>query len=143
MRRRDERGQVTVLIVGFAVVLLMAIGLVVDSSAAYLSRQSLATLADGAALAGADQLQGDTAYDDGLGEHTPIDAETARRSVEEHLRAVGAYDDHPGLRARVEVTHDRVVVRLVAPLELPFRVDGITDTEVAASGAARVTVDPE
>lgn len=142
MSRPDERGQVTVLIIGFAVVLLMAIGLVVDSSAAYLSRQSLATLADGAALAGADQLQGDAAYDEGLGEHTPIDRETARRSVEEHLRAVGAYDDHPGLRARVEVTQDRVVVTLVAPLELPFRVDGLTDTEVAASGAARVTVDP-
>lgn len=142
MRTRDDRGQVTVLVIGFAIVLLMAIGLVVDSSAAYLSRQSLATLADGAALAGADQLQGDTAYDEGLGEHTPIDRETARRSVEQHLRAVGAYDDHPGLRVRVDVVGDRVVVRLVSPLELPFRVDGLTDTEVAASGAARVTVDP-
>lgn len=143
MRPRDDSGQVTVLVIGFAVVLLLAIGMVVDSSAAYLRRQSLATLADGAALAGADQLQGDTAYDDGLGEHTPIDRQTARRSVEQHLRAVGAYDDHPGLRARVDVRDDRVLVHLVAPLELPFRVHGITDTEVAASGAARVTVDGE
>ncbi|HEY9563226.1 MAG TPA: pilus assembly protein TadG-related protein, partial [Nocardioides sp.] len=49
MNRGQEAGQVTVLIVGFALILLMAVGVVVDTSAAYLNRQSLDTLADGAA----------------------------------------------------------------------------------------------
>ena len=53
-RRRDERGQATVLIVGLATFLAMTIALVVDSTAAYLQRQGLDTLADGAALRGAD-----------------------------------------------------------------------------------------
>ena len=43
--RRDERGQASVLIIGFAVVLAMVVALVVDSSAAYLQRQGLDSLA--------------------------------------------------------------------------------------------------
>ena len=42
------------MIVGFAVVLAMTAALVTDASAAYLQRQGLDTLADGAALRGAD-----------------------------------------------------------------------------------------
>jgi hypothetical protein len=44
----------TLLIVGLAVVLMTAIAVVVDATAAFLQRQGLATVADGAALAGAD-----------------------------------------------------------------------------------------
>ena len=57
MRRDDrggEHGQVTLLIIGFASILLMAIVVVIDASAAYLQRQGLDNLADGAALHGAD-----------------------------------------------------------------------------------------
>ena len=50
----DEQGQVTLLIIGFAGILLMAIVVVIDASAAYLQRQGLDNLADGAALYGAD-----------------------------------------------------------------------------------------
>ncbi|RJS45163.1 pilus assembly protein TadG-related protein [Nocardioides cavernaquae] len=139
-RSGEESGQVTVMIIGFALILLMATGVTVDASAAYLARQSLATLADGAALAGADQLQGAAAYDGGLDDHVPIDVQTARQSVAEHLRATGAYADHPGLAASVDVVGDRVIVRLTAPLDLPIRVDGITATRVGASGSATVVL---
>ena len=44
----------TLLIIGFAGILLMAIVVVIDASAAYLQRQGLDNLADGAALYGAD-----------------------------------------------------------------------------------------
>ena len=55
MPPRDQAGQATVMIVGFAVVLAMLMVTVVDASAAYLQRQGLDTLADGAALRGADR----------------------------------------------------------------------------------------
>ena len=42
------------MIIGFALVLAMLVALVTDASAAYLRRQGLDTLADGAALRGAD-----------------------------------------------------------------------------------------
>ena len=62
-----KRGQATILIVGFAVVLAMVVALVVDTSAAYLQRQGLDTLADGAALRGADLgATGEDVYQGGV-----------------------------------------------------------------------------
>ena len=63
----DEHGQVTLLIIGFASILLMAIVVVVDASSAYLQRQGLDNLADGAALYGAD-LGSAGIYEQGLDE---------------------------------------------------------------------------
>ena len=89
MSRGDERGQTTVLIVGLAVVLLMAIAVVVDASAAYLQRQGLDTVADGAALAGADagSRNLDVLYGEGVGRRPRLDqAETvARAAVADYL----------------------------------------------------------
>ena len=50
MSRRDQRGQVTVMLVIFAVCLLLAISAVIDISAGYLRRQAVTNLADGARL---------------------------------------------------------------------------------------------
>ncbi|HSX68528.1 pilus assembly protein TadG-related protein [Nocardioides sp.] len=136
----DEGGQVTVLIIGFALVLLLAVGVTVDASAAYLEREALATLADGAALAAADQVQGTPAYDGGLEGAAPIDVRTARATVARHLSLTGALRDHPGLVAVVDVVDDRVVVRLRAPLDLPLTVHGLTATTVSAGGSASVTL---
>lgn len=138
--RGEEGGQVTVLIIGFALVLLLAIGVTVDASAAYLERESLATLADGAALAAADQAQGTPAYDGGLRATAPLDVRTARASVAEHLGVTGATRDHPGLAAVVDVVGDRVVVRLRAPLDLPLTMQGLTATTVSASGSATLAL---
>lgn len=138
--QRGEQGQVTVLIIGFALVLLLAVGVTVDASAAYLEREALATLADGAALAAADQVQGTPAYDGGLTGTAPLDVRTARATVSRHLSTTGARRDHPGLVAVVDVVGDRVVVRLRAPIDLPLTVQGLTATTVSASGSASVTL---
>lgn len=134
--KRDESGQVTVLIVGFALILLIAVGVVVDSSAAYLQRQSLDTLADGAALAGA-TLEGDESYDQGLGgDRVTVDPETAHAAVGRYLRQVGAHEDFDTLVWNVTVHGATVVVHLSAAMALPVMVEGITDTRVASTGTA-------
>lgn len=143
MSRRDQQGTTTVLIIGFAIVLLMAVGVVVDASAAYLQRQALSTLADGAALAGADEVEGAAVYEGGLGEtRAPLDTDRIRAVVGAYLRDLGALRDHPGLRYDVAVRDRSVVVRLDAPLDLPITVGGITDTRVGARGAAAVLLAP-
>ena len=96
-RDRTSGARPALLIIGFAFVLLMMVAVVVDSSAAYLQRQGLDTLADGAALAGADAgARGSEAYGGGLGDELRLDAAAARAAVADYLRRVGAYDALPG-----------------------------------------------
>jgi hypothetical protein len=149
MRRRDghrERGSTIPLIIGFALVLALVVAFVVDASAAYLRRQALDGLADGAALRGADLgAAGTWVYGGGLGT-TDLDiaADEASRAVTDYLAATGAYDRYPGLRAEVSVDGHQVRVRLIAPLRLPLRVPGSPSRpSVGAEGSAVVRIDQE
>jgi uncharacterized membrane protein len=144
-RRRDDAGQTTILIIGLAVVLLMAIGVVVDASAAYLQRQGLDSVADGAALAGADAGSRDlpALYADGVGDRQRLvqSRAQARAAVADFLRTARA--TYPGLTARVGFTADNeVVVEVHAPLELPLTVPGSPErASVGATGSATVLLD--
>ncbi len=139
--RRGQRGQTTLLIIGFAIVAVMMVGVVVDASAAYLRRSGLDSLADGAALAAADGIQGRQVYEGGLGRRAEIDPAVARRYVGEYLRAVGASTRYPGLAVAVDASTDRVVVRVSAPLHLPISPMGWSqDPTVTGTAAAFVAV---
>lgn len=142
---RDESGQVTLLVIGFATVIAMAIVLVVDASAAYLQRSGLDTLADGAALHGADLgATGVDVYTGGVpDQRLALTEADAQRAVEEYLRSVGAYASHPGLVAQVAIADgDTVRVELRAPLDLPLSFPGSPGGgTVAATGSAVSTVD--
>jgi Flp pilus assembly protein TadG len=135
---RDERGQTTVLIVGLAVVVMLLIGVVVDASAAYLRRSGLDSLADGAALAAADGIQGRQVYEGGLGERAEIDPAVARTLVADYLGGTGAARRYPGLRVEVQAGTDRVVVRVAAPLDLPITPPGWAVRPVISGTAASV-----
>jgi Flp pilus assembly protein TadG len=138
--RRDERGSITPLIVGFALVVAVLVAVVVDASAAYLRRQGLDSVADAAALAATDGLQGDAVYSRGLGERAEIDAAAARRYVEEYLAGSGATGRFPGLTWTVSTSATSVVVHLAAPLDLPLRVPGVGETATVTGTAAAVVV---
>ena len=138
--RRDESGTTTILIVGLAVVALLLVGVVVDASAAYLRRQALDSLADGAALAAADGVQGEQVYEGGLGDRAEIDPEVARGYVADYLAATGAASRFPGLDYAVEASPDRVVVRVSAPLDLPITPPGWARRPVVTGTAASYVV---
>jgi len=143
--RRGERGSTIPLIVGFAGKLLVAGAVVVDATAAYLQRQSLDTLADGAALRGADLgARGLEVYAGGLdADRLDVTEQAARAAVSDYLTDTGAYRRFPGLRFEVAVGTERVVVALHAPAELPLPVPGSPERPVVgASGSAVVSVDP-
>ena len=123
-RGRDEAGQTMVLLVGLAVVALLLVGVTIDASAAYLRRQGLANLADGAALAAADGVQGRQVYEAGLGERALIDPAVAREYVATYLLEIDAARTYPGLQFAVDATADRVVVRVAAPVDLPISPPG-------------------
>ena len=138
-RRRAEGGQTSLLIVGFTLVVAMMVVVVVDASAAYLRRQALGSLADGAALAAADALESERVYTDGLGQHAEIDPRLAELLVREHLSAVDAERLFPGLSHDVSVSGDRVVVRVGAPLRLPLPLPGVAEETYVTGTAAAVT----
>jgi uncharacterized membrane protein len=119
-----ERGQTSLLIIGLAIVALMMVAVVVDASAAYLRRQALDSLADGAALAAADGVQGEQVYRGGLEARARIDPAAAEAYVAEYLTTVRAATRYPGLGYTVRATADTVVVRVSAPLDLPFTPPG-------------------
>jgi hypothetical protein len=124
----------------------MAGGVVVDATAAYLQRQSLDTLADGAALRGADLgTQGLEVYAGGLGaDRLHVTEDAARTAVAGYLADIGADRRFPGLRFHVAVVAGRVVVRLHAPADLPLHVPGSPRRPlVGATGSSVVTVDPD
>lgn len=133
---RGEPGQTSLLIIGLSVVVLMLVAVVVDASAAYLRRQGLDSLADGAALAAADGVQGEQVYEGGLGERAGIDPVVARGYVAEYLAAVGAAEKYPVLDYSVRATADSVVVRVSAPLELPLTPPGWETRPVITGTAA-------
>lgn len=146
MRRRTEAGQATVMIIGLTGVLAMGVAVVTDASAAYLQRQGLDALADGAALAGADLgAAGDDIYTGGVGDdRLAITEAEARQAVSDYLQRAGAHARYPGLRAVVSAdsTTQTIRVRLSAPLHLPLTIPGGQESaSIAATGAAVVALD--
>lgn len=135
---RDERGSTIPLIIGCALVVATLVGVVVDASAAFLRRGQLDALADGAALAATEGVEGEAAYTQGLGPRLEIDPGQASRDVRRYLASAGATTRYPGLRVVVRTDADRVVVHLVAPLHLPLGVPGVDSTASVAGDAASV-----
>jgi len=139
-RRTDERGQTAVLVVGFFLIAVLLVCVVVDASAAYLQRQRLDALADGAALAATQAVEGDQVYTHGLGERAVLDPAQARAYVAAYLREVGAARRHARLGFRVRTTIDEVEVEVSSVLDLPLTPPG-WDRRTTVTGRAASYVD--
>lgn len=137
---RSERGSITPLVIGFALVVAVLVAVVVDASAAYLRRQGLSSLADAAALAATDGLQGDSVYTHGLRDRAEIDPDAARRYVEDYLRTSDAFVRYPGITWSVSTSDTAVLVRVAAPLDLPLHVPGVGESATVAGTAAATVV---
>ncbi|MFT4189326.1 MAG: pilus assembly protein TadG-related protein [Aeromicrobium sp.] len=128
MRRRgDERGQTTLLTVGFLGVLGVLAVVVVNASGAFIERQRLNGLADGAAIAAADALDLDHFY---AQSDVALDADAARHRVAEHVATSS------GVRvAEVRVSGDYVTVRLEREVDLALALPGLPRRTLVVSEA--------
>lgn len=115
MKRRtqskNERGSITVMSMGFLILLGALTVVVVNASAAFLQRQELNNLADGAALAAADGLDAAAFYER---RDVVLSEPDVRLLVTQYIA---------GSEARVtvlEVEQDRVRVQLARPMDLPL-----------------------
>jgi uncharacterized membrane protein len=128
--RADERGTVTVMTIGFLVLVGLLLAVVVNATAAYLQRQEVANLADGAALAAADGLDEAAFYAD---RRVELDPAASRALVEDYL----AGQDVAGVDVAVEA--DTVTVRLERVVSLPLTPPGWPDrARVSAEASSQL-----
>lgn len=124
MRRED--GQITVMTIGFFVFLGLLAVVVVNSSAAFLQRQQLDNIADGAALAAADGMSRADFYRRG---EVTLDGAEARRLI-------GEYVSGDGIRVvAVSTDGDRVHVRLERTVSMAITPPGWTSRTTIVSEA--------
>lgn len=131
---RREEGTITVMAVGFLIFLGLLAVVVVNSSAAFLQRQQLDNLADGAALAAADGLSEDAFYRTG---EITLDDGQARELVRDYVSS-------GDIRiARVQTEGDRVSVRLERTVGLAFAPPGWESrTTIVSEATAQLRPSP-
>lgn len=123
---RREEGQITVMTVGFLLFVGLLATVVINASAAFLERQELDNLADGAALVAADGLSRETFYRQG---EVTLDHAQARRLV-------GQYVGGDGVRiVRVTTDDEEVHVRLERSIGLALTPPGFTSRTTIVSEA--------
>lgn len=134
-QRLGDHGTVLVLALGLVVVVLMGVVVLVTASAAFLQRRALVTVADAAAISGAQAIDLDAYYRDGATAATALDRSAVPGRVRGLLDQFGR--DLPEGMVVEEVSSDghRVRVVLSAPLRLPLVQDWLTARVAVASEA--------
>ena len=141
MRRlRGDDGTILVLTLGFAGIIVVVVGIVVNVSAVVLAKRGVASAADGAAVSAAQALDTSVLYTEGLGTALPLDPGQAQQRVAAY--EVEARASQPGLELAVQVDGRTAVVRAVRVVTLPFRLPGTGPVSVESVARARAPVVP-
>lgn len=121
-----ESGQITLLVIGFTLILAVLITVVVTASRVFLYQRALSTATDGAAIFAANQLDEAAFYAGGAGAHLPISAEGARRAVADYVTRTGLAERFDGFGYQVGTDGRVVSVTFIARVGLPL-VGAVTD----------------
>jgi len=125
--RQSERGQITVMTIGFFLVIALLGVVVVDASHVFLERRELDNLADGAALVAADALDEDAFYTTGA---VVADSRSVRRRVAQYVTGSGSRV------VAVRMTGDHITVRLERTMDLALTPPGFPAQATIASEAS-------
>jgi uncharacterized membrane protein len=136
-QRRPDEGQITLLIIGFVMIAVLAVGVVANASKAFVYRRSLASWADGAAIAAAQSVAEDVIYAGPHVEELPISASEARRVVDDYLARHGLAGRFDGLRVDVGVDPVAGTVTVSLGVRVPLVLSGdAAGIPVSASATA-------
>jgi hypothetical protein len=119
--RRDEDGQLLLLMLAYTVIAAVLITVVVDVSQAYLYRRSLLAAADAAALSAANQPDLAAVYTGDDPAVLPLSQRGTRRAVEQYADDAELADRFRGFQVvTVDTDGAAVTVTLRAVVHLPF-----------------------
>jgi len=141
-RMADDDGSILLLTVGFTALVLALVLVVADASKLFLTRRSLVAAADGAALAGVQNLDRATFYAGKSPDVLPLDASAAAAAVRAYVADLA--DEYVDLElVDVHVGDGVVTVTLRARSRLPFaayvgRPDGVVVEATAHATAPYV-----
>jgi uncharacterized membrane protein len=123
-RRRADDGQITLLIIGFVMIVVLAVGVVANASKAFVYRRSLASWADGAAIAAAQSVAEDVVYAGPVVEELPISPSDARRAVDDYVARNGLGRRFDALRVEVGVDPAAATVTVEFAAWVPLMLSG-------------------
>jgi uncharacterized membrane protein len=142
--RQPDEGQITLLIIGFAVIVLLLVTVIANVSKAFVWRRSISSWADAAALAASQSIGEGGIYESGLTATLPVSEEDAVAAVDQFIIDNGVADSFPALRREVDVdrTTGAIQVTLTSTMPLVFVnvissefTDGVTVVGTASSVA--------
>jgi Flp pilus assembly protein TadG len=126
-RLRGERGSVLISGMLLTLALLMVLGAAVDIGHAFIVRRDLSSLADGAALTGAQQLDQQAIHQSQLA----LDPQQAQAA------ALSALSGQPGIRAHADASPEHVHVQVTRRFPtILLRLVGLADLTVSAQADA-------
>jgi uncharacterized membrane protein len=146
LRPRNDDGTVLLLILGLVVVAALLVAVVTDVSALYLERRELIAAADGAALAGAQAIDRESVYRNGLPTSgpVPLDRDAAEQAVRDYLTEAGLLTGDLDVTISTSATTVSVALRTRARLPVSNTVTSGTSgtAAVSATATARTAVIP-
>jgi Putative Flp pilus-assembly TadE/G-like len=117
--RRDE-GQITLLIIGFTIIVLLLVTVIANVSKAFVWRRSISSWADAAALAASQSVGEDRVYASGLTTTLPVSEEDAVRAVDEFITDNGVAERFPALSRQVDVDRTAGTIRVTLTTAMPL-----------------------
>jgi Putative Flp pilus-assembly TadE/G-like len=141
--RRREGGQITLLIIGFAIIGLLLVTVIANASKAFLWRRSISAWADAAALAASQSVGEGQVYETGLTTTLPVSEQDAVAAVDAFVTENRLADRFPRLRREVAVdpTEGTIEVTLATSMPLAFGnviSDGFSDGVTVVGTATSV-----
>jgi uncharacterized membrane protein len=137
-RRGQDDGQITLMIIGFVMIVVLAVGVVANAAKVFVYRRSLASWADGAAIAAAQCVAEDVVYSGGTVEVLPISATGARRVVDEYVERNQLADRFEDMRVAVGIDPADATVTVEFGVRVPLVLSGDA-AGVPVSAAATAT----
>jgi hypothetical protein len=139
MKSSDDDGSILVLGIGLSLVCVLVATVAINVATVWLARTALDSIADGAALAGAQAIDSAAIYRDGLSGITHVSPNLARTKVRTYLSRPEVKAQVHGLKLRsVAVSGNAVQVAVSCVPAMPFGYLWDTPTVIARSKARAI-----